>query len=65
MCTCTEHYTATAKVNKQANLEGLRVYGILTNFNRFSFYSYDPISNRFCQDHEILSGHYEMVSYQI
>lgn len=56
MCTCTEHHTATAKANKQADLEGLRVYGILTNLNRYSFYSYDPISNKFCQDDEIFVG---------
>ena len=53
MCTRVERYTAAAKVNKQADFEGLRVYGILTNLTRFAFYSYDPISNSFCRDDEI------------
>lgn len=87
MCTHTEHSTAAAKVNKQADFEGLlsvsqrrfyhldgicwiwdrrskrktdaglwelhrhvphvlRVYGVLTNLNRVSFYSYNPILSR-------------------
>ena len=54
MCTRIEHYTAAAKINKQADFEGLCIYGVLTNLNRFAFYSYDPISNRFCQDNGIL-----------
>ena len=54
MCTRIEHYTAAAKINKQADFEGLRIYGVLTDLNRFDFYSYDPISNRFCQDNGIL-----------
>ena len=53
MCTRIEHYTAATKVNKQADFEGLRVYGVLTNLTRFAFYSYDPISNTFCGDDEI------------
>jgi hypothetical protein len=53
MCTRIEHHTAAAKVNKQADFEGLRVYGVLTNLTRFAFYSYDPISNIFCHDIEI------------
>jgi hypothetical protein len=50
MCTHTEHSTAAAKVNKQADFEGLRVHGILTNLHHFSFYSYDPMSHKFYQD---------------
>jgi hypothetical protein len=53
MCTCIEHYAAADKVNKKADFEGLRVYGVLTNLTRFAFYSYDPISNTFCRDDEI------------
>jgi hypothetical protein len=37
-------------MNKEAEFEGLRVYGLLTNLNWFAFYSYDPISNTFAQD---------------
>jgi hypothetical protein len=48
-----EHYTAAAKVNKQADFEGLRVYGILTNLTRFAFYSYHPTSKTFSQDGEM------------
>ncbi|KAI0286179.1 hypothetical protein BC826DRAFT_918404 [Russula brevipes] len=44
---------SAARVNKQADFEGLRVYGILTNLTRFAFYSYHPTSNMFCQDDEI------------
>lgn len=54
MCTRVEHYTAVAQVNKEADFGGLRVYGVLTNLARFAFYSYDPISNTFCQDDEII-----------
>jgi hypothetical protein len=54
MCTHIEHYAATTKSNKEADFEGLCVYGILTNLTRFAFYSYDPISNKFCEDDEIL-----------
>ncbi|KAI0275567.1 hypothetical protein BGY98DRAFT_920455 [Russula aff. rugulosa BPL654] len=47
---------STAKVNKQADFEGLRVYGLLTNLNRFALYSYNPVSNMFCRDDEIFVG---------
>lgn len=50
MLSCIEHYTAAAKVNKQADFEGLRVYGVLTNLTRFAFFPYDPISKSFCRD---------------
>jgi hypothetical protein len=45
-----------AKVNKQADFEGLRVYGLLTNLNRFALYSYNPVSSMFCRDDEIFVG---------
>lgn len=56
MCTRVGYYIAAAKVNKRerANLEGLRVHGAITNLTRFSFYTYDHISDTFCQDDEIL-----------
>jgi hypothetical protein len=54
VCTRVEHYTAAAKVNKQADFEGLRIYGVLTNMTRFSFYSYDPSTNSFCRDEELI-----------
>jgi hypothetical protein len=53
MCTRIEDYTAAANLNKNANFEGLRVYGVLTNLTRFAFFSYDPMSNTFCRDEEI------------
>ena len=53
MCTRVEHFTAAAQENKQADFEGLRVYGVLTNLTQFAFYSYDPKSNSFCRDDEI------------
>jgi hypothetical protein len=34
-------------MNKEAEFEGLRVYGLLTNLTRFAFYSYDPTSDTF------------------
>ena len=52
--TRVEHYTAAAKVNKEADFEGLRIYGILTNMTWFGFYSYNPTTNSFCQDEDII-----------
>ena len=37
-------------MNKEAEFEGLRVYGLLTNLTRFAFYSYDPTSDTFAKD---------------
>jgi hypothetical protein len=53
MCIHVEHYTAAANVNKSADFGELRIYGVLTNLERFSFYSYDPVSNTICWDDEI------------
>lgn len=53
MCSYIEHYIAAAKENQKSDFEGLRVYGVLTTLTHFAFYSYDPISNTFCEDHEI------------
>lgn len=47
-------FLSAAKMNKQDDFEGLRIYGILTNLTRFAFYSYDPIFNRFCRGDEFL-----------
>ena len=56
MYRCIEHYTAAAKVNKEANFKGLQVYGLFTNMTRFTFYSYDPMSNTFCGENKIFIG---------
>jgi hypothetical protein len=39
-----------AKLNKQTDFEGLRIYGLLTDLTLFRFYSYDPQNKVFCQD---------------
>ena len=41
-------------MNAQINLEGLRIYGLLTNLVQFRFYSYDPIALQFCFDETII-----------
>ncbi len=56
MCICVEHHTAAAKVNKSADFGELCVYGVLTSLTRFTFYSYDPISNAFYLDDTIIIG---------
>ena len=43
-------YTAVARRNKHARLEGIRVYGLLTNLNFFHFYSYDQSQRKFAFD---------------
>jgi hypothetical protein len=40
-------------VNKEEDFEGLRVYGVLTNLQQFSFYSYDPTVDKFYGDDDI------------
>jgi hypothetical protein len=42
--------SAAAEYNKRANFAGLRIHGLLTDLQRFEFYSYDPPSNEFCID---------------
>jgi hypothetical protein len=37
-------------MNKTANFEGLRVYGLLTDLTSFKFYSYDPTEVRLRRD---------------
>ncbi|KAI0298866.1 hypothetical protein BC826DRAFT_967215 [Russula brevipes] len=49
-------FLATAKENQKITFEGLRIYGILTDLGSFSFYSYDPKSNTFCEDDAIVVG---------
>jgi hypothetical protein len=49
-----EIYTAAAKINSEIDFDGLRIYGLLTDALKFSFYSYDPKTNFFCFDEEIL-----------
>lgn len=49
-------YTAAAEINKKVNFEGLRVYGLLTDLQRFHFYSYDPSQRRFAFDETLQAG---------
>ena len=51
---CAELYTAAAKINSEIDFDGLRIYGLLTDAYKFSFYSYDPKNKKFCFDEEIL-----------
>ncbi len=53
MC-CVELYPAAAKENMAIEFAGLRVYGLLTNAVTFAFYSYDPITRKFCFDESII-----------
>lgn len=41
-------------MNKSDDIQGLRVYGLLTDLTRFKFYSYDPATNQFCFDETII-----------
>ncbi len=43
-------YTAAAEQNKNAEFEGLRIHGLLTDLRTFYFYSFDPIEMRFAFD---------------
>jgi hypothetical protein len=43
-------HTAAAEMNKNANFEGLRVHGLLTDLQTFHFYSYDPTRRKFSFD---------------
>lgn len=51
---CAELYPAAAEENKNIKFDKLRVYGLLTNAVMFYFYSYDPISKKFCFDERIM-----------
>ncbi len=41
---------ATAEMNRLNECGGSRIYGILTNFDQFNFYSYNPATNKFYFD---------------
>jgi len=41
-------------MNKDAGFQHLRVYGLLTDLTTFRFYSYNPSSNSFFFDEDIL-----------
>jgi hypothetical protein len=43
-------------MNKEAEFEGLRVHGLLTDLQSFRFYSYDPIQKRFAFDETLLAN---------
>ena len=45
---------AAAVTNKSIDSEGLRIYGLLTNFIAFKFYSYNPSTKQFCSDETII-----------
>jgi hypothetical protein len=54
-----------AKVNKQADFEGLRVYGLLTNLNRFALSPTIPYPACSVETTRSSSGRYETVSRQV
>ncbi len=41
-------------MNKTNDFAGFRIYGLLTDLISFKFYSYDPITNKFCFDETII-----------
>jgi len=43
-------------MNKEAEFEGLRVHGLLTDLEAFYFYSYDPIQKRFAFDKTLVTS---------
>jgi hypothetical protein len=43
-------HTAAAEMNKNADFEGLRVHGLLTDLQAFHFYSYDQSRRKFAFD---------------
>jgi len=47
---------SAAEVNKSTDFKGLCVYGLLTNFLYFNFYSFDPSTNQFCFDETIITN---------
>ncbi|EKM61567.1 uncharacterized protein PHACADRAFT_82233, partial [Phanerochaete carnosa HHB-10118-sp] len=47
---------ATAKVNQTTKKKSIRVYGLLTDFHYFRFFSYDPVQGRFYFDEEITAA---------
>lgn len=47
-------FVAAASANESANFASLRVYGLLTDVSDFQFYSYDPKTQAFYSDEEIL-----------
>lgn len=53
-CALVELYSAAAKENTTIEFAGLRIYGLLTNAVTFAFYSYDPITRKFCFDETII-----------
>ncbi|KIL58137.1 hypothetical protein M378DRAFT_170927 [Amanita muscaria Koide BX008] len=46
---------SAAEMNKSDVVQGLRVYGLLTDLTQFKFYSYDPATKQFCFDETIFS----------
>ncbi|KAF9509088.1 hypothetical protein BS47DRAFT_1301961, partial [Hydnum rufescens UP504] len=47
---------SAAEMNKELSFKNLRVYGLLTDFLQFRFYSYDPFQAKFCMDEIITIG---------
>lgn len=44
---------AEMNLNKNPNFQGMRIYGLLTDFNSFQFYSYDQIEQKFAFDDKL------------
>ena len=45
---------AEAEANKAMDFKGLCIYGLMTNFTEFKFYSYHPSTNQFYYDETII-----------
>ena len=60
-------HLAAAEQNNQLNFAGLRIYGLLTNFTQFNFYSHCPTTKQFSYDENIsinngrLAAFYDMI----
>ena len=45
---------AAAKTNEQGDFANLRIYGLLTDFIDFRFYSYDLLTKEFASDETLV-----------
>jgi hypothetical protein len=48
---------AAAEMNSSDDFAGLCIYGLLTDFGLFNFYSYDPNTKQFCFDETIINNY--------
>jgi hypothetical protein len=47
-------HLAAAEENNKLKFAGLRIYGLLTDLSQFKFYSYNPTTEEFCHDENIV-----------